>query len=560
MGMRLASPLARFAIAFALVGQSARADQTLVLDGSAPAGAPDHFFVPFQVPAGTAEIEVLHESVSDKNTLDFGLVDPAGYRGWGGGTSEHAIVGTLAASRAYVPGAITAGQWKVVVGKASIGETPARYHIVVTLRNVPTLAPQTNRKPYAPAAPLKSAARYYAADFHVHSDQSTDAKPSLDTIATYAETHGIDVVEVSDHNTITQLDYFVDAQKRHPNVLLVPGYEYTTYAGHGNAIGATKWTDHKIGQPGVAINSAVTSIRSQGALFAINHPVAPESLPVVGQICIGCKWKQPLDPALVSAMEIMTGGRRQQGFAFQSGTMEFWEKLLASGAHIAAISGSDDHKGAVDEAFYQSPIGNPVTMVFAKELSVQGILDGIRNGKTVVKVQDTDDPMIEFASTPAAATDTLKPDSLALKEVTLRAKVTGKKGTDTVVRFVKNGTALASANVTSDPFTKDFVVKVPYSTEDRYRVEVLVGGTLTTITSHVYIAPYSPQVPPEGADAGASSGSTGGSSGGGASASGGAATAPSEGGCGCSSASGMTGSGVLLVLCALLRRKRATQP
>jgi MYXO-CTERM domain-containing protein len=548
-------------ILIAFMAADARADQVLTLDGVSPAAGPDHFFVPFNVPAGTAEIEVLHESVSDKNTLDFGLNDPSGYRGWGGGTSEHTIVGVNSASRAYVPGAISAGQWSVVVGKAKIGQAPANYHIVVTLRNAPTLPAQTNRKPYVPVAALNTEKRYYATDFHVHSDQSTDAKPSLDAIALYAETHGIDAVEISDHNTITQLDYFATTQRLHPKVLLIPGYEYTTYDGHGNAIGASKWVDHKVGQPGVDINTAAQAIRAQGGLFAINHPRAPESLPVVGQICIGCRWNQPIDPSLVSAVEIMTGGRSQQGFAFQSATMEFWESLLATGKHIAAISGSDDHKGGVDEAFYQSPIGNPITMVLAKELSVQGILEGIRSGKTVVKVQDGSDPMIAFSSLPETETDTLMPASPALKEVTLRARITGKKGSNTVVRFVQNGTALASANVTSDPFEKDFVVKVPYSTEDRYRVEVLVGGTLTTITSHLYVAPFR-DTSASGLDGGTDAATTAETDGGRL-----ATTEPTAvpplGGCGCSSASNAAlssiGLGALAALALGARRKKHSE-
>jgi MYXO-CTERM domain-containing protein len=545
------------ALLAATIATDARADQVITLDGVAPATGPDHFFVPFNVPAGTAEIEVLHESVSDKNTLDFGLNDPSGYRGWGGGTSEHSIVGVSAASRAYVPGPIAAGQWKVVVGKAKIGQVPANYHIVVTLRNTATLPPQTNRKPYVPGAALSATKRYYATDFHVHSDQSTDAKPSLDAIALYAETHGIDAVEISDHNTITQLDYFATAQRLHPKVLLIPGYEYTTYDGHGNAIGASQWVDQKIGQPGVDINAAAKAIRAQGGLFAINHPRAPESLPVVGQICIGCRWNQPIDPSFVSAVEIMTGGRSQQGFAFQSATMEFWETLLSTGEHIAAISGSDDHKGGVDEAFYQSPIGNPVTMVLAKELSVQGILDGIRAGKTVVKVQDGNDPMIAFSSLPETETDTLTPTSPALKEVTLRARVIGKKGSNTVVRFVQNGTMLASADVTSDPFEKDFVVKVPYSTEDRYRVEVLVGGTLTTITSHLYVAPYR-DPPPTALDGGTDAAAPVDPDGGNISLTERSA-GPPAGGCGCSSASNAAmssiGLGALAALALIARRK-----
>ena len=60
----------------------------LLLEGDVPEGGPDHFFVEFDVPAGIEEIEIKHDDRSLVNVLDFGVNDPAGYRGWGGGTNE----------------------------------------------------------------------------------------------------------------------------------------------------------------------------------------------------------------------------------------------------------------------------------------------------------------------------------------------------------------------------------------------------------------------------------------------------------------------------------------
>lgn len=131
------------------------------------------------VPEGTQEIEVRHDDLSGANILDFGLDDPNGYRGWGGGTTEPAIVGVHAASRAYVPGPIPAGTWRVVVGKAKLVESPARYHVEVDLRTSPTFAP-VPRSPYVPPPARTLEMRYYAGDLHVHSRESTDASATLE--------------------------------------------------------------------------------------------------------------------------------------------------------------------------------------------------------------------------------------------------------------------------------------------------------------------------------------------------------------------------------------------
>ena len=94
------------------VSNPAFADETRVIEGAVPDNGLEHFFVPFEVPAGVQELELHHDDLSEANILDFGLDDPKGYRGWGGGSSEAVLINALAASRAYVPGTIVAGSYE----------------------------------------------------------------------------------------------------------------------------------------------------------------------------------------------------------------------------------------------------------------------------------------------------------------------------------------------------------------------------------------------------------------------------------------------------------------
>lgn len=461
-----------------LAEPAAQADDTLTFDGDAPEGGADHFYIPFSVPPGVRELEVRHENRTSVNTLDFGLLDVNGYRGWGGGTSESAIVGEQAASRAYVPGSIGPGSWRVIIGKAQILQTPARYHIEVALRDKATLAPQLERRPYVAVPPLAQGRRYYAGDLHVHSLESTDARPDLAQIVQFARGRHLDFVEISDHNTVTQLDFFGAAQAQSPDVLLVPGIEVTTYAGHMNAIGATRFVEHKVGQPGVTIDTTADAVQSQGALLSINHPVLD-----LGAACIGCAWKQPLSGSRVNAVEIGTGGLRQGSLFFVPRAIAFWESLLAQGLHVAAVGGSDDHRGGQGTGAMDSPIGDPTTLVLADELSAAAIVDGIRHGRTVVKLQGPDDPMIELGEKDGAAGPG---DTLRVRSTILTARVTAGMGQS--LRFVKNGEPQNEVLIDADPFIATQPVTAPSAgAQDRWRVEVIIDNMPRTVTSPIYV-------------------------------------------------------------------------
>jgi MYXO-CTERM domain-containing protein len=475
--MKRIAALAPLALALLAARPASAGEQTLTLDGDVPTDAtPEHFLVPFEVPEGTVEIQIDHDDLSEDNILDWGLYGPdRAFRGWGGGNSEPAVVGETAASRSYVPGPIEVGTWNVIVGKAKIKKTPASYHIVVHLRDEATLAPQPERQPYAPSPALRKGPAWFAGDFHVHSRESGDAQPSLDAIADFARARGLDFVEISDHNVLTQLDYFVDAQSRHPDLLFLPGYEFTTYHGHANAIGALAWVDHKIGFEGVTIEDSFAALDEQGAIVSINHPMLD-----LGDLCIGCAWNYELPKGSVGGVEIENGGWSESGQLFTMKALNFWSQRAAEGHHLAALGGSDDHRASTDQPAFGSPIGDPATMVYAEDLSARSILEGIRNGRTVVKLQDVNSPMVELSSSIPPDGDTV-----SAKRTRLVAKVTAGAG-DTL-QFVHNGQRLDEIDVTSDPFTAEMDAVAPATGEDFWRVEIHTDGHPITVTSHLWL-------------------------------------------------------------------------
>lgn len=452
----------------------------IVLEGTVAADGPAFVLLPFEVPAGTREVEVRHRSLEGRNILDWGVHDPAGFRGWGGGNREPAIIGDLAASRSYLPGPMPAGTWEVVLGKAQILEEPAGYRVEIFLRETPSLEPGEERRPYAHVPALETGARWYAGDFHVHSRESGDARPYIDEIATFARGRGLDFVALSDHNTVSHLDLIPDAQARHPELLLMPAVEYTTYGGHANAFGITGWVDHRIGVDGLTVEAAARAYADQGALFSINHPVLD-----LGDLCIGCAWMHDIDPSLVGAVEIATGGWRESSMLFTGAAIAFWDRFCAEGHRIPAIGGSDDHRAGKDLGSFQSPIGNPTTMVFASALSVPALLEGLKAGRTVVKLQGPDDPMIELFAGDGLIGDLVRGDRL-----TLRAVVTGAAGGE--LRLVHNGEVSVDVEIDADPFVHEVPVS-PVTGLDRWRAEVHVGGSPRTVTSHLWIAPPEPE-------------------------------------------------------------------
>jgi hypothetical protein len=174
-------------------------------------------------------------------------------------------------------------------------------------------------------------------------------------------------------------------------VLLIPGREITTFQGHLNFLGTTDFVDFRLGSAKVPnVNTLLRNADRLGALTSINHPAAPS-----GEICMGCGWTpaSPVDMRLLTAVEAVNGGSEQHGFS----GIPFWNKQLDDGYRLTGVGGSDNHR-AMQPLDQAGSVGSPTTVVYAAELSVPAILDGIRAGHVFVDLAGSHDRLLEASA------------------------------------------------------------------------------------------------------------------------------------------------------------------
>src|SRR6478735_8427817 len=103
-------------------GQERKPD--LVLKGTiAEKDRETYVEVPFRVPAGVVRVSVdFHYTGHEKQTtIDLGLLDTEGFRGWSGGNKSAFTVSESDATPSYLPGRIKPGVWKLLLGVPSVG-------------------------------------------------------------------------------------------------------------------------------------------------------------------------------------------------------------------------------------------------------------------------------------------------------------------------------------------------------------------------------------------------------------------------------------------------------
>lgn len=483
-------------------------------EADVPVAGGDYVDVAFEVPAGTQEIRIAHSDGSEADILDWGVWSPAGFRGYGGGLTEDAVIGVEQSSRGYLPGPIAAGTWTVMVGKAKLGPAGGHYLIDVTCSDVATL-PVVPRAPFA-ATVLDGTRRWYKGDFHVHSRESGDASATFDELRALATSRGLDFVVVSDHNTVSHHAPLAAYQAAHPELLIMRGAEITTYAGHGNAIGLASYVEHRIGRSGRAIGGVLDDVAAQGALFVVNHPRLD-----LGAACIGCAWGHAAtDWAKVAGLELITGNWDFGVATYVPQVMAMWDGLLDQGHRLAAIGGSDDHTAGRATGATSSPIGSPTTLVLADNLSEAAILEGVRRGRTIVQLRGPDDPRVAVTMAARDGRAELGDQVDGVSHAELSILVTG--GAGTVAQVWRDGVRLErQLAVTADDFGTGFD-DTPGAGDHRYRVELVSEtGRRLVVTSHIYVHAVDP-----------------------------------PGGCGCSGGAGGSGGAAVLGVAFVVARRR----
>ncbi len=353
--------------------------------------------IPFDVPAGVERITVrLSYDKANRTVVDLGIFDPQRFRGWSGGTRDRFTLSESDATPGYLPGALPAGRWQVQFGVPNARkDARSAYRVEIffdrgTARNASAAIAD---------APLRTGPGWYRGDLHMHdahSDGSCASQqgkrvpcPLYRTVETAAQA-GLDFIAVTDHNTSAHFSALRELQPFHDKLLLIPGAEITTFGGHANIFGQSRWVDFRVGSPSVPNIAALQKdVAEAGAILSVNHPALPS-----GEACMGCGWVWPdTDWSKVTVIEAINGLTTRPPLA----GLDFWYDKLNRGFRITGIGSSDNHDPDTARPG-SAPIGRPSTVVRARELSQLAILDAIRAGNVFIDVEGTRDRMLEVTA------------------------------------------------------------------------------------------------------------------------------------------------------------------
>jgi hypothetical protein len=364
----------------------------LVLNGDVTGAQNKTYFdVPFMVPAGVHRISVdFHYTGRDQRaTLDLGIADPQRFRGESGGNKSHFTISETDATPSYLPGAIPAGEWRLIIAVPNMRpQVVSHYQAEIRFNN------RAEDGAFA-SQPLATGTRWYRGDLHMHTGHSDGSCQSqsgrkvpcpLFLTVQAAASRGLDFIAVTDHNTDSHYDDLRELQPYFDHLLLIPGREMTTFHGHFNVFGVTQFMDWRISEGGLDLNAILRDARAKGGIASVNHAEAPG-----GEQCMGCRWEPPAgtDMNLFTAVEVVNYG------AAMFSSAKYWDSQLREGHRLAAVGGSDNHNATIAPGDVGA-IGWPTTAIEADELSVPALLNGIRAGRTFVDLTASRDKMLDF--------------------------------------------------------------------------------------------------------------------------------------------------------------------
>lgn len=345
--------------------------------------------VPFVLPSGVKRLTVdfSYNKREDRTTIDLGLLDPQGFRGWSGGARNGFTISKEEASPGYFAGPLPSGTWKLLLGIPNIRSgIVAEYEAKIF---IDTAATAKITEFYD--RPVYEQAGWYRGDLHMHSGNSdgkcisqngNEVPTPVYRIAEAAVNKGLDFISVTDHNTSAQSGAIRALQPAFNKILFVPGQEITTFFGHANIFGLIDFVDFRMTQPSYTqAKKWMDAVNHVGGIISINHPGIPS-----GENCMGCGWQiGGIPPAVITAVELINGASLIYGAESFIQGWDLWHKLLKEGQHVTAIGGSDDHH-AGENRTTPGAIGNPTTVVYMEDLSVKGMLDGIRSGRVFIDI------------------------------------------------------------------------------------------------------------------------------------------------------------------------------
>jgi hypothetical protein len=383
-------------------------DVDIVLHGDiSPAKAYKHEMLAFTVPEGIQRMDVTLDSpgLAKGMYLTAGMFDPQRYRGEGRSTFT---LSPVDATGPYLLGPIVPGVWHIAIGYNYVAPG-SKGDFTVTIHLSRQLDPERT-------VVINSAAGWYKGDLHSHtgrtdgvcksqSGKNVPCPPSHLFAAAAAQ--GLDFLALTDHNTQASFNELMQDQLYYDKMLLIPAEEVTTVKGHSNIWGTEGFLDYRVADTGFTVNDLFDQAHKLHALVSINHAYWPWD-----EHCPGCGWAWITDFSKVDAIEIVNG-YHEKGSWFTpppGNGVPFWEAQLAKGFRPTGVGGGDDHRGG-EQLPQHDGVGIPTTVVYARELSQQGILEGIKAGHVYVIATGPDGPPLYLNAGSAMMGDALSAES-----------------------------------------------------------------------------------------------------------------------------------------------------
>jgi hypothetical protein len=196
-----------------------------------------------------------------------------------------------------------------------------------------------------------------AADFHVHSFLGDGALPPWE-LAREAARRGLDVIAVTNHNNLAAPRLASRLSGMNGDVLVLTAEELTAPSYHISAVGIREPIDWRF-----STARAIDAIHAQGGVAIASHPIGAYARGYDDEALARLDGIEVAHPA----GDFDEDARRELD--------AFYAKGLMKNPRLAPIGSSDFH--------FVQPMGLARTYVLATAFSETGVLDAVREGRTV---------------------------------------------------------------------------------------------------------------------------------------------------------------------------------
>ena len=285
-----------------------------------------------------------------------------------------------------IPGALPAGEWKLLLYKRRMYEDLEAL-ITVSCDLIKDLPAETQvvhpalrdltEKPFS-AACLCDEKGWYCGELHTHSGEST-GHTSLEAVVQAARDVSLDFLAITDHFTAS---HWLRQQESfdHQRPLLLQSMEVSGDFGHANVHGMKTWQNPLVDnneeltaflnlphRP--SMESIADAAHAEGALFCINHALSG---------IMGWRYRDfPMEKA--DLYEVYCTSELETAFLYAT----HWDMFLKQGLHLMGVGSSDSHHPTQKGPW---ELGKVLTWVYADTLSQKDVLKALKQGHAYVGI------------------------------------------------------------------------------------------------------------------------------------------------------------------------------